>query len=55
MFKMKKLDELFKKVELFEKLALYGDRSSFLEALANSNPDMDSSAKTLPKSNTKKP
>lgn len=31
---MKKFDELFKKVELFERLAVYGDRKSFLQALA---------------------
>lgn len=31
---MKKFDTLFKKVELFERLAVYGDRKSFLQALA---------------------
>src|SRR5271168_772555 len=31
---MKKIDSLLKKVELFERLAFYGDRKSFLEALA---------------------
>lgn len=31
---MKKLDDLFKKVEFFEKLATYGNRSSFLQSIA---------------------
>src|SRR5271165_1903040 len=31
---MKKIDSLLKKVELFERLAFYGDRRSFLEALS---------------------
>jgi hypothetical protein len=31
---MKKIDALLKKVELFERIAVYGDRKSFLEALA---------------------
>jgi hypothetical protein len=31
---MKKCDELLKKAEVFEKLALYGDRKSFLNAIA---------------------
>jgi hypothetical protein len=31
---MKKIDALLKKVELFERLAVYGDRKSFLQALA---------------------
>lgn len=31
---MKKYDSLLKKVEFFEKLALYGDRSAFLRAFA---------------------
>jgi len=31
---MKNLNALLKKVELFERLAVYGDRRSFLEALA---------------------
>jgi hypothetical protein len=38
---MKKInrDSLFAKIELFEKLALYGDRRSFLKALAQAKPD----------------
>jgi hypothetical protein len=36
---MSKVDELLKKVELFEKLAVYGDRKSFLQALAQSPLD----------------
>lgn len=36
---MKKIDELLKRVEYFERLAVYGDRSSFLKSLAqNSTP-----------------
>lgn len=35
---MKKWESLFKKVELFEKLAVYGDRKSFLQALAQAAP-----------------
>jgi hypothetical protein len=31
---MKKIDTLLKKVEVFERLAVYGDRKSFLQALA---------------------
>ena len=31
---MSKFDALFKKIEVFEKLAVYGDRSSFLRAIA---------------------
>jgi hypothetical protein len=31
---MKKIDALLKKVEVFEKLAVYGDRKSFLKTLA---------------------
>jgi len=31
---MKKIDSLLKRVELFERLAVYGDRKSFLQALA---------------------
>lgn len=31
---MKKIDELVKKVEVFERLAVYGDRSTFLKSLA---------------------
>lgn len=35
---MSKYDELLKKVNLFEKLAVYGDRSSFLKSLAQPGP-----------------
>jgi hypothetical protein len=35
---MKKIDALLKKVEFFEKLAVYGDRETFLRALAQSAP-----------------
>lgn len=45
---MKNFVSLLKKVELFEKLVVYGDRKSFLQALAqraepnySPNPDMD--------------
>ncbi len=31
---MKKLDKLFQQVEFFEKMAIYGDRKSFLKSLA---------------------
>jgi hypothetical protein len=31
---MKKIDSLLKRAELFEKLAVYGDRKSFLKALS---------------------
>jgi len=31
---MSKFDALFKKIEVFEKLAVYGDRSSFLKSIA---------------------
>lgn len=34
---MKKIDELLKRVEHFEKLAVYGDRSTFLKSLAQDN------------------
>jgi hypothetical protein len=34
---MKNLDMLLRKVELFERLAVYGDRKSFLQALAQDN------------------
>ena len=37
---MKKIDALLKKVELFERLAVYGDRKSFLQALAQNLPDI---------------
>jgi len=39
---MKNIDALLKKVELFERLAVYGDRKSFLQALAQ-----DASAEEL--------
>lgn len=35
---MKKIDALLKKVEVFEKLAVYGDRKSFLKTLAQELP-----------------
>jgi hypothetical protein len=40
---MKKLDDLLKKVEFFEKLAMYGNRGTFLKSLANSDftPELD--------------
>jgi hypothetical protein len=31
---MDSIDEIVKKAELFEKLAVYGDRKSFLQAIA---------------------
>jgi len=41
----KQLDALVKKVEFFEKLAVYGDRGSFLQALARD--DLDPKTKAL--------
>jgi len=35
---MSKYDKLFKKAELFEKLAVYGDRSSFLRSISQVTP-----------------
>ena len=35
---MKKYDELFKRVEMFEKLAVYGNRSQFLQSIAQDMP-----------------
>lgn len=40
---MKKIDELLQRVEVFERLAVYGDRKNFLKALAQEyspNPNM---------------
>lgn len=37
---MKKIDALLKRVELFERLAVYGDRKSFLQALSQSLPPL---------------
>lgn len=41
---MKKFDSLVKKVELFEKLAKHGDRSSFLKSFAQGAPAPDAKA-----------
>jgi hypothetical protein len=41
---MKKIDELLKKAELFEKLAIYGDRKSFLRAIAEEVDQKNSEA-----------
>lgn len=38
---MKKIDSLLKKVELFEKLAIYGDRTSLLNSLAQEMSEVD--------------
>lgn len=43
---MKKCDELLKKAEVFEKLALYGDRKSFLQAIAQPAPFSNPEAPT---------
>lgn len=37
---MKKIDALLKRVELFERLAVYGDRKSFLQALSQGLPNL---------------
>ena len=47
---MKKIDGLLKKVELFEKLAIYSDRKSFLRTLAQQNtitPDIKQKLESL--------
>lgn len=36
---MKKIDALLKRVEYFERLAVYGDRSTFLKRLAQAEPN----------------
>lgn len=43
---MKQIDALLNKVEIFEKLAVYGDRKSFLKTLAQeiNTPDINDSA-----------
>ncbi len=44
---MKQIDALLNKVEIFERLAVYGDRKSFLKTLAqeiNNTPDINDSA-----------
>ena len=47
---MKKIDALLKKVEVFEKLAVYGDRRNFLRTLAQQNtvtPDIKQRLESL--------
>lgn len=36
---MSKYNDLFKKIELFEKLAVYSDRSYFLQAISKKSSD----------------
>lgn len=45
---MKKYDELLKRVETFEKLAVYGNRRAFLKAIAQETPDDAWSRAKLP-------